>query len=392
MRHAKSGNWFEVTPWRAMANISACYTEKPGMDVFMREWVALYESKSGERGIFNRQAAKLQAGKYGRRNPDQEFLCNPCSEILARNLGLCNLSEVVIRPWDDIKSLMRKVRLAAIVGTMQATLTNFRYIRSTWKSNAEEEALLGVSLTGIMDNDLTSGRSGKRELGELLEKLRIHVVDVNKEWSKKLGINPSVATTCTKPSGTVSQLVDCSSGIHPRYAKYYTRRVRCDKKDPMTKMMTDVGFPVEDDVMKPEYQCVFSFPIKAPQNTITAAEIGAIDQLEIWKVYQTHWAEHKISMTVYVGESEWMDVGAWVYKHFDIMSGVAFLPRQGGHSYKQAPYEEITPAQYDDLLAKMPKNVNWSDLSSHESDDDSVNHREYACTSSGSCEIVDLVK
>lgn len=390
MRHAKDGNWGDVTPWRGMANNSACYTEKPDMGVFFREWIALYESKSGERGIFNRQAAKAQAAKYGRRDPNHHFGCNPCSEIILRSRQFCNLSEVVIRPGDSIKELMRKIRLATIMGTMQATLTKFRYLSPAWKKNTEEEALLGVSLTGIMDNELTSGRQGKKELREALEALREYAVKVNKEWSGKLGINPAAAITCVKPSGTVSQLVDCSSGIHARFAKKFIRRVRCDKKDPMARMMAESGFPVEDDVYKPEHQYVFSFPVAVPEVSITADQINAIEQLELWLAYQNHWCEHKPSMTVYVREHEWMEVGAWVYKHFDSVSGIAFLP-YSGHNYKQPPYQACNQAEFDELRKKMPQKVDWAALSKYESDDSSISHKEYACTGS-SCEIVDITR
>lgn len=391
MRYAKSGNWADVTPWRQMSNNSACYTEKPGMDVFMREWLALYESKSGERGIFNREAAKKLAAKYGRRDPNHEFGCNPCSEIVLRSNQFCNLSEVIVRPGDGLKELKRKVELATLLGTMQATLTNFRYLRPSWKKNTEEEALLGVSLTGIMDNELTSGRQGKKELKELLEALREHAVKVNKEWAVKLGINPSVAITCVKPSGTVSQLVDCASGIHARFAKYFVRRVRADKKDPMAKMMKQMGFPCEDDLYKPEHQWVFAFPMKSPVGAITTGEMGAIDQLELWKMYQQHWCEHKPSCTIYIRENEWMEVGAWVYRNFDVVSGISFLP-YSAHGYKQPPYQECTEAEYNKMLETMPKSVEWSKLKDFEADDSAVNHKEYACTGNGGCELVDLTK
>ena len=385
MRYAKSGNWADTTPWRAMANISAAYTEKPGMDVFFREWMALYESKSGERGIFNREAAKAQAVKYGRRDPNHDFLCNPCSEILARDMGLCNLSEVIIRPEDNLESLMRKMRIASIIGTMQATLLDFRYLRPEWRKNAQEEALLGVSPSGIMDNELMSGRKGKRELADTLDQLRQHVVNVNKEWAKVLGINPAAATTCVKPSGTSSQLNDCSSGIHARFAKTYVRRVRCDNTDPISMMMVDMGFPVEKDFYNPDHLNVFSFPMKAPVNAVTTDDLTALDQLELWRIYQNHWAEHKVSMTVYVGETEWMEVGAWVYRHFDTVSGIAFLPRSE-HTYKQTPFEAISDKDYDELLSKMPKSVDWSKITEYEKEDSTTNQREIAC-SAGKCEL-----
>ena len=392
MRHAKDGNWNELTPWRGMANNSACYTEKPAMDVFFREWLALYESKSGERGIFNREAAKRQAARYGRRDPNHDFGCNPCSEIILRSNEFCNLSEVVVRKDDTEKSLKRKVRLATIIGTMQATLTHFRYLNSAWKKNTEEEALLGVSLTGVMDNELMSGMKGKPELKEVLGKLREHAVAVNKEWAIKLGINPAAAITCNKPSGTVSQLVDCSSGIHTRYSDYYIRRVRADIKDPLATMMMKNGFPWEKDLMKPEHVVVFSFPIKSPMGAITTDKMTALDQLELWKIYQHNWCEHKPSCTIHIKDNEWMEVGAWVYRNFDDVSGIAFMPHSS-HTYKQAPYQSCTKEEYDKALSTMPKEIDWGKLKEYESDDSSINHKEYACSgNSGSCELVDLVK
>jgi ribonucleoside-diphosphate reductase alpha chain len=411
MQHAKDGNFFQTTPWRAMANNSVAYTEKPGNGEFMREWLSLYESQSGERGIFNRQAAKKQAEKYGRRKLSgmvereidgkkemvkvhYEFGCNPCSEIILRSKQFCNLSEVVVRPKDTLDDLMRKVRLATILGTMQATLTNFRYLSEEWKKNTEEEALLGVSLTGIMDNHLTSANLGKgldrvEELKKALESLRVHAVEVNKEWASNLGINQAAAITCVKPSGTVSQLVDCSSGIHARYAKYFIRRVRCDKKDPLAKLMLDQGFPMEIDAYKPDHQVVFSFPMAVPKGSITADNLMALDQLDMWLIYQNYWCEHKPSMTVYIQESEWMRVGAWVYDNFDAVSGIAFLPYEK-HGYAQAPYEPVSKQEYEALLAKMPPDVDWSLLKNYEVDDTSINHKEYACTG-GACELVDVV-
>jgi len=391
MRHAKSGNWWEATPWRRLANNSACYTEKPGMDVFMREWVALYESKSGERGIFNREAATKLAEKFGRRDINFDFGTNPCSEIIMRPMQFCNLTEVVVRPEDTIETLKEKIRIAVIMGTMQSSLTNFRYLRDIWKKNTEEEALLGVSMTGIMDSELLSGRKGKKELKDTLMALREYAVKVNVEWSQKIGVNQAVAITCVKPSGTVSQLVDCASGIHARYSQYYIRTVRADKKDPMAKMMVALGFPVEDDVTQPEHNWVFGFPVKVPENSIVSDDIGAMEQLEIWKMYQLNWCEHKPSMTVYVKEYEWMEVGAWVYANFDIVSGITFLPYTG-HTYKQAPYQEITQAEYEGWLPKMPKMVDWSRLKEYENDDEyaSKNTKDYACTGAA-CEVVDIV-
>ena len=388
MRYAKSGDWSKTAPYRALSNNSSCYTEKPGMDVFLREWLALYDSKSGERGIFNRAAAQEQARKTSRRKPDFEFGTNPCSEVILRSNQFCNLTEVVIRSDDTEQTLMEKVRLAVIMGTMQATLTNYGYLRTIWKQNSDEEALLGVSLTGIYDNPLTYGLDGKRKLAELLERLRLHAIKVNKEWAKTLGINQSVALSCIKPSGTVSQLVNCSSGIHQRYAKYYIRTVRADKKDPMARMMKDMGFPCEDDVTKPEYNYVFSFPVESPANAVVSDDVSAVDHLELWKVYQDHWCEHKPSCTITIRESEWMEVGAWVYKHFDDISGVAFLP-YSGHSYRQAPYAEITKDEYDKLLAKMPKDVDWGKLKTYELEDCTTNSKTLACTA-GQCDLADL--
>lgn len=390
MRDAKSGQWWETTPWRAMANNSAVYTEKPGMRIWFKEWQALYDSKSGERGIFNREAVKKHMVKLGRRNPEYDFIVNPCAEIVLRPSQMCNLSEVVVRSDDDINSLKRKIRLATILGTMQATLTNFHYLRDIWKQNAEEEALLGVSLTGVMDNKLLSGQEGKSKLNDALEQLKAYAIETNKTWAKKLGINQATAVTTIKPSGTVSQLVDCASGMHPRWSQYYIRTVRGSINDPVAKMMMERGFPWEPSVMKPDVEVVFSFPVKAPDNCITVDRISAIEQLELWKAYKEHWCEHQPSITVYVREHEWMEVGAWVYKHFDIVGGLSFLPATD-HTYQQAPYQEVPKAEYDALLKQMPELQDWSQLSAYEKDDSAVTAtREIAC-SGGSCEIVDVI-
>jgi len=388
MRHAKTGKWWETKPHRALANNSACYVEKPEMDAFMREWLALMESKCGERGIFNREAAKKLAAKYGRRDPNFDFGCNPCSEIILRSCQFCNLSEVVVRAGDDLVSLKRKVRLAVIIGSMQATLTKFRYLRPIWTENTEEECLLGVSLTGILDNALLAGREGKKELRAVLEELREYAVEVNLEWCAILGINQSVAITCVKPSGTVSQLVDCSSGIHPRFSPYYIRTVRADKKDPLCQMMTALGFPVEDELNKPDHTAVFSFPVKSPDCSIISDGFNAIEHLELWRTYQVHWCEHKPSVTIYVRDHEWLEVGAWVYKHWDLVSGISFLPHTG-HSYSQAPYTECTEEEYNELLAKMPTDVDWTDLKKYEEFDQTAGSKTMACTGD-SCEMVDL--
>ena len=325
MRDAKQGQWWTQTPHRALANNSACYSEKPDIGTFMNEWKALYDSKSGERGIFSRESAVKMAARNGRRNTeDYAFGTNPCSEIILRNREFCNLSEVVVRSSDTKESLLEKVKFATILGTFQSTLVNFKYVSSSWKKNCEEERLLGVSLTGIMDCKLTNGKEDG--LSELLDELREVAIKTNKEYAKKMGINQSVAVTCVKPSGTVSQLVDAASGIHARHNPYYIRTVRGDKKDPLTKMMKDAGFPVEDDVMNPSHTAVFSFPMKVNEDSVFRTDMSAIEQLELWLVYQKHWCEHKPSVTISVKEQEWMDVGAWVYKNFDSMSGVSFLP------------------------------------------------------------------
>jgi len=388
MRHAKSGRWWESNVQRALANNSACYTEKPDMGIFMEEWKSLYESKSGERGIFNRNAAKEQAARNGRRDPDQEFGTNPCSEIILRSREFCNLTEMVIREDDTHETLKQKVKLATILGTWQSTLTNFKYLNKKWKENCDEERLLGVSMTGIMDCPLT--HSYNNGLGDLLKELKQVAIDTNKEWAKKLNINQSVAITCVKPSGTVSQLVDSASGIHARHAPYYIRTVRADKKDPLAKMMHDQGFPVEDDVTKPDHTWVFSFPIKGPERGIYRKDMSAIEHLELWKIYQDSWCEHKPSITVSVNEDEWLAVGAWVYKNFDKMSGVSFLPF-ADHSYRQAPYQDCSQQEYESLLKKMPDDIEWTKLSDYEEKDMTHGSQELACSAEGGCEIVDLV-
>jgi len=385
MRHAKTGQWWNTEPQRALANNSACYTEKPDIGTFMDEWKSLYDSKSGERGIFNRESAINQAGKNERRNIEHEFGTNPCSEIILRSREFCNLSEVVVRPTDTRETLLEKVRLATILGTIQSTLVNFKYVSSVWKNNCEEERLLGVSLTGIMDNKLLNGRGLDHALPCILQDLKNEAIKINKEFAKKIGINQSVAITCVKPSGTVSQLVDAASGIHARHNPYYIRTVRGDKKDPLTKMMIDMGFPVEDDTINPSHTSVFSFPMKCNGTSIFRTDMTAIDQLELWKVYQENWCEHKPSVTISVKENEWLEVGAWVYKHFDMMSGVSFLPFSE-HSYTQAPYQDIKKEEYEVLLKKMPKEIDWSKLADYEKTDMTIASQELACVAGG-CEI-----
>ena len=384
MRAAKSGQWWNDNPQRALANNSACYSEKPDIGVFMDEWKSLYDSKSGERGIFNRESAVWMASKNGRRNTeDFEFGTNPCSEIILRNREFCNLSEVVVRASDTRESLLEKVRLATILGTFQSTLVNFKYVSKSWRKNCEEERLLGVSLTGIMDCKLTNGKD--KNIATLLKDLRDVAVLTNKQFAKDLGINQSVAVTCVKPSGTVSQLTDSASGIHARHNPYYIRTVRGDKKDPLTKMMTDVGFPVEDDAMNPSHTSVFSFPMKVDNGAVFRTDMTAIEQLELWKTYQENWCEHKPSVTISVKEHEWLEVGAWVYENFNYMSGVSFLPFSE-HTYKQAPYQDCTKEEYEMLLDKMPEVVEWDKLAEYEQTDMTIGAQELACAA-GFCEI-----
>jgi len=393
MRHAKSGNWWEKDKQRALSNNSVAYTEKPDMETFMREWLSLVESKSGERGIFSRVASKKQAAKNGRRDANYDFGTNPCSEIILRPYQFCNLTEVVVRATDTLEDLERKVKLATILGTIQSTYTHFPYLRKIWKDNTEAERLLGVSLTGIMDNKmLTNDASAVSLCGlhlhQILERLKNVAIATNAEWADRLGIPASTAINCVKPSGTVSQLVDSASGIHARHSAYYIRTVRGDNKDPLTQFMKDQGIPSEPDVMKPDATTVFSFPMKSPVGAVTRNDMTAIEQLELWLVYQRHWCEHKPSVTITVRDHEWLEVGAWVYKYFDEVSGVSFLP-SSDHTYLQAPYQECSEREYLDALALMPAKIDWAKLSEYETEDTSKGTSTFAC-SGGSCEIVDL--
>lgn len=383
MRYAKSGQWWENNPQRALANNSVCYTEKPDIGSFMREWVSLYESHSGERGIFNRAASKRQAAKNGRRNPDYDFGTNPCSEIILRPYQFCNLTEVVVRQDDTEETLKNKVRLATILGTIQSTYTHFPYLRKMTKANTEEERLLGVSLTGIMDNKLTASADPT-----LLQALRQTAIETNELYATKLGIPQSTAITAVKPSGTVSQLVDSASGIHARHSPYYIRTVRGDNKDPLTQFMIDQGIPNEPDVMKPNATTVFSFPMKSPDGAVTRDDMGALQQLVTWLAYQRHWCEHKPSVTVTVRDNEWMDVGAFVYEHFDEMSGVSFLPHSD-HTYQQAPYQAVEKEVYEEFLGRMPAAINWVKLADYEKEDTTAGMQTLAC-SADSCEWVDI--
>ena len=380
MRNAKTGQWWEDNVQRALANNSVAYTEKPDMGIFMREWESLYASKSGERGLFNRYAAVKQRTKSGRSDTAFDYGTNPCGEIILRPNGFCNLSECVVRPSDTLETLKRKVELATIIGTVQSTLTDFRYLRSIWKRNAEEERLLGVSLTGIMDHNVLSKNV---DSGVWLNELRNHAIATNKLWADRLGINASAAITCVKPSGTVSQLVGSSSGIHPSYSDYYIRTVRADKRDPLAQYMIQQGFPYEPDVTKPDSTVVFSFPTKAPNGSVTRNEINAVKQLEQYLNYKNNWCEHNPSITVYVKEHEWMEVGAWVYKHFDEVIGLTFLPHSD-HVYKQAPYQEITKEEYQQMIKNFPKSINWEGFL--EESDLTEGAQQLACVS-GVCEI-----
>lgn len=385
MRHAKSGSWWQSNPQRTLANNSAVYLEKPDIETFMREWLSLVESKSGERGIFARYAARKHIEKNERRDPHHHWGTNPCSEIILRNNQFCNLTEVVIRPEDTMESLTDKVEAATILGTIQSTFTNFPYLRKIWKNNTEEERLLGVSLTGIMDNKLT--RTGD---AAILTKLRQVAIDTNEKWSKKLGIPMSAAITCVKPSGTVSQLVDAASGIHARHSKYYIRTVRGDIKDPLTRLMMDAGVPNEPEIYHPNDTVVFSFPMKSPDSAVTRNDMSAIEQLEIWKAYALSWTEHKPSVTISVRDSEWMKVGAWVYDNMDICSGISFLPHDD-HIYQQAPYQDTDEEGYKALLKEMPTSIDWSALALYEQEDNTSGSQTFACAA-GACEIVDLTK
>lgn len=389
LRSSKTGAWWIDNVQRSLANNSAVYTQKPDIGVFLKEWTSLYESKSGERGIFNRGASTIQAASSGRRDvSDRDFGTNPCGEIILRPYGLCNLSEVVVRSNDTFDDLKRKVEVATIIGTFQSTLTNFRYVRPIWKRNAEEERLLGVSLTGIMDHPALSGVEDcfwERgwDLGNELEELKEHAINTNKDWAGRLGIQPSVAITTVKPSGTVSQLVDSSSGIHPRQYQTYLRTVRNDAKDPISAFLTDAGIQVEDDVTNPSNK-VFYFPQRAPKESVTTNDITAIEQLEHYIVYRQFWCEHNPSITVYVRDGEWLDVGAFVYKHFDELGGVSFLPLND-HIYKQAPYIEITEKEYDEWISKTPK-IDWSKLGKYETENSTTITHDLAC-SAGFCEL-----
>jgi ribonucleoside-diphosphate reductase alpha chain len=388
MAAAKAGSWWEYSGQRALANNSAVYDAKPTMDVFMAEWKSLYDSKSGERGIFSRAAAQNVAEKNGRRDHTVDFGTNPCSEIILRPYEFCNLTEVVVRETDTLDELKEKIRLATILGTVQSTFTRFKYLRKIWQNNCDEERLLGVSLTGQFSHPVLNGSEGMEELAKWLTELREHSVEVNKKWSSKIGIPQSAAITCVKPSGTVSQLVNCASGMHPWHSPYYARTIRGDNKDPITSLLKDVGVKHEPDVMKPTDTTVFTFPIKAPEGSLVRDDLDAIKHLELWLAYQRHWAEHKPSITVSVREEEWMKVGAWVYDHIDEMSGVSFLP-YSEHTYQQAPYQEISKEEYESLLSETPETIDWNWLKLYETEDLTTGSQELACVA-GACDINDI--
>jgi ribonucleoside-diphosphate reductase alpha chain len=388
MAKAKSGSWWETQPQRSLANNSAVYNAKPNTAQFLREWRNLYESKSGERGIYNIDSVRKHVESFGRRDSSLVSGTNPCGEIILRSNEFCNLTEVVISAEDTREELMEKVRLATILGTWQSTLTNFKYIRKIWKDNCEEERLLGVSLTGIYGNKITS--TAGKALEQLLTDLRLESVKVNDVEAKKLNINPSVSITCVKPSGTVSQLVGVSSGIHPWYSEYYVRSVRGSNNDPLTQFLKDSGIPNEADVMKPDETTVFYFPQKAPKNATVTKDLTAIDHLEMWKIYRTYWTEHNPSVTINVHEDEWLRVGAWVFDNFDSIGGISFLPASE-HTYKQAPYQEISKDEYEEWVKKSPSSIQWDMLSLYEKEDGTTGTQELSCVA-GECEIVDITK
>ena len=387
MQDCKSGQWWNDNPQRTLANNSVAYTEKPSAEIFMEEWLSLVKSRSGERGIFNRVAAAKQAARWGRRSGDIAYGCNPCSEIILRDKQLCNLTEVIVREDDTLETLMEKVEIATILGTLQATLTEFRFLSETWSRNTSEEALLGVSMTGIMDNQLTAGLTDRSKTIGTLEALRDHARKINDEWSSLLGIRPAAAITCVKPSGTVSQLCNTSSGIHARHNRNYIRTVRLDKKDPLCKFMHAKGFPVEDDVTRPESTSVVSFALTSPVNAITRDQLGALDALNVWLIYQRHWCEHKPSCTITVKDHEWLQVGAWVYEHFNEVSGISFLP-YSDHVYKQAPFQDMTQEEIEAWkLCNPVPDIDWRELSMYEKSDNTVSSQTLAC-SAGSCDVL----
>lgn len=390
MSTAKDGQFWLFSPHRSMANNSAVYNGKPNVKIFLKEWNALISSNSGERGIFNTKANQELASRNGLRSKNIRYGTNPCSEIILRPYQFCNLSTVPVNGTETLEELKEKVKLATILGTWQSTITHFHYLKKEWKQNTEEERLLGVSISGIFGHPVLNGSQGLEKTAQWLDELRLHARKVNEELAPKLGINVSTAITCIKPEGNSSQLTNTSSGIHPWHSEYYIRTVRSDSKDPLGQFLKDSGIPCEPDLMKPEVSEVFSFPIKAPDGALTRKDLTALEHLELWLTYQRHYCEHKPSITINVKEDEWLEVGKWVYDHFDEVSGISFLP-YSDHVYQQAPYQEITKSEYDEALAKMPKELHWSLLSHYESDDEAViGGRELSCSANGGCETIDL--
>lgn len=395
LQSAKNGSWWDLEPQRALANNSAVYNEKPPMEAFLNEWSNLYGSKSGERGIFNQVASRKQVIKSGRRDPEHTFGTNPCGEIILRPNGLCNLSEVIVRPKDSLDDLRRKVRIASIIGTFQSMLTDFRYVRKVWRTNAEEERLLGVSFTGIFDNHQTLGKlpfydstldknsNPHIPLEKALEVLRDVAIKTNEDYAARIGIRASAAITCVKPSGTVSQLVGCSSGIHPSFSPYYYRTVRLDNKDPLCSFLKDQGLKNEPEKFHPDSQTVFYFPTKS--HGVPASQVGAMEHLRLYKAYRTHWCEHNPSVTIYYKDSEFLEIGNWIWNNWDDIGGIAFLPHSD-HVYEQAPYIELTEVEYVKALEEV-KEINWAKFEEYEKEDATTNSHDLAC-SAGICEIL----
>lgn len=386
---AKTGEWWTANPQRALANNSAIYATKPDVETFLAEWSNLIESKSGERGIFNIDSIRKHITKFGRRDPDKVQGVNPCGEIPLRPNGLCNLTEVIVEAADTKETIKEKIRIATILGTFQSTLTNFKYLRKSWRENADEERLLGVSLTGQFGNTLFNGSEGLDKLSETLDELRLYAVEVNKELAAKLGINQSVAVTTVKPSGTVSQLAKSSSGMHPWHSEYYLRTVRGSNNDPLTTFLKDSGIPSEPCVMRPNDTTVLYFPTEAPKGAVTRKDLTALEHLEIWRVYRNHWTEHNPSVTISVKDEEWIDVAAWLYKNWEDAAGISFLP-QTDHVYKQAPYQDVTQEEYEAWMERMPDEIHWSLLSHYEVEDTTTGSQTLACSADGGCEVVDI--
>lgn len=386
MRDAKNGKFWETKPHLSLANISAVYDKKPSRYDFDKEFDALVASGSGERGIFSRYGAKAAAKEINRKAGPLKGT-NPCGEIVLRNNQFCNLSTVVVRPEDTLEELKEKVVRAAYLGTFQATLTNFDYLRPIWKENTEEERLLGVSLSGLFGHPVLSGRKGMEMLEEWLFEMRMAAKFANIYLSGLLGINPAAAVTCIKPEGTTSQLVGVSSGSHPWFAEQYIRNVRGDVKDPLSQFLSAVGIPSETDIIS-DQNLVFSFPIAAPEGALTREDLTAVEHLELWAAYREHWTDHNPSVTINVRDNEWDEVREWVWENFDKITGVSFLPYDD-HVYEQAPYVPVSDKEFEDLQAKMPEHIDWSELSFFEATDETNGSQELSCMS-GACDIVKI--